>query len=175
MRLRRNNVNYAEGDEIIPLNWPKQLIEDYARKVAETAKFAPGDDLVEIVERLKGNITLQHIDEWIDESGSIFVHGENDFDIALPHYTSPMRDRFTIAHELGHYFLHSNQGRIPIIAYRSGSGRLEWEANWFAASLLMPSDKFKEYVGQGMDLYGLAAKFQVSLDAIRVRKDSVGV
>ena len=75
-------------------------------------------------------------------SGAIYVHGRGDFDIVLPQFTSPLRDRFTIGHELGHYFLHSRQGERPLVAYRQGSGRLEWEANWFAAGLLMPKDEF---------------------------------
>lgn len=54
------------------------------------------------------------------------------------------RDRFTIAHEIAHYFLHrpghvsyarmSSTGRIP--AYRNP----EWQANTLAAELLMPAD-----------------------------------
>lgn len=48
------------------------------------------------------------------------------------------RDRFTLCHELGHYFLHRPacisyaRGEVP--AYRSP----EWQANTFAAELLAP-------------------------------------
>ncbi len=50
------------------------------------------------------------------------------------------RDRFTLAHEIGHYFMHNDVvlsraepgSRIP--AYRDP----EWQANTFAAALLMP-------------------------------------
>lgn len=49
------------------------------------------------------------------------------------------RDRFTIAHEIGHYFLHSEgfsfartDGNVP--AYRDP----EWQANTFASFLLIP-------------------------------------
>lgn len=52
------------------------------------------------------------------------------------------RDRFTLAHELGHYFMHRNvdlaMSRIDstynVPAYRKS----EWQANTFAAALLMP-------------------------------------
>ena len=52
------------------------------------------------------------------------------------------RDRFTIAHEIGHYLLHNNEtvrlARIEqnkrIEAYRNP----EWQADTFAAELLMP-------------------------------------
>lgn len=52
------------------------------------------------------------------------------------------RDRFTIAHEIGHFFLHSevdlalsrieNHSAVP--AYRNS----EWQANAFASAFLMP-------------------------------------
>lgn len=50
------------------------------------------------------------------------------------------RDRFTLAHEIGHYFMHNNimlsrvESGIRIPAYRDP----EWQANTFAAALLMP-------------------------------------
>lgn len=53
------------------------------------------------------------------------------------------RDRFTLCHELGHYFLHQPEnisyarGNIP--AYRNP----EWQANVFAAELLAPYELVK--------------------------------
>lgn len=170
----RQDKEYVEGDGILPCFLTKREVEELAEQVGKLAGFEIGDDLTYIVERLGGRISYQNIDDWVDEDGSIFVHEEGDFDITLPHYTSPLRDRFTIAHELGHYFLHSNQGEIPIIAYRKGTGRLEWEANWFAASLLMPRRDF-EMALRGDSLAAVASQFGVSIDAARVRKESLGV
>lgn len=60
------------------------------------------------------------------------------------------RNRFTIAHELGHFVLHREQYKDVI--FESGRGRLyrredlkpyedpEWQANCFAAALLMPRE-----------------------------------
>jgi len=51
------------------------------------------------------------------------------------------RDRFTAAHELGHYIMHRT---VPIVFHRQEHGRLasfrdsEWQANTFAGDLLMP-------------------------------------
>lgn len=51
------------------------------------------------------------------------------------------RDRFTCAHELGHYFLHSNSN--PRFA-RGGDYRIycsaEWQANVFAGEILIPQE-----------------------------------
>lgn len=174
MARLRPAINYTRGDDIQPSNLNKQAVEDYARKVAEVAGFHVGDDLSKLVDELAGRIHYQDLDDWIGEDGSIFVHGPFDFDIYLPHYTSPLRDRFTIGHELGHFFLHANQGDRPIIAYRSGSTRIEWEANWFAASLLMPRNEFARIVREECnDNVFLARHFGVSVDAARVRKESL--
>lgn len=61
-------------------------------------------------------------------------------------YNGNGRDRFTVAHELGHYFLHSDvslsraDDNINVPAYRNP----EWQANTFAAALLMPDHIIKD-------------------------------
>jgi len=111
----------------------------------------------------------------MEESGSIFVHAPNDFDILLAQYTSPIRDRFTLAHEIGHYYLHSNQGDNPIVATRKGSTRIEWEANWFAAELLMPRSEFQRIHRKLREWPAIACHFKVSVDAVKVRGSSLGI
>lgn len=171
--FRRNHVNYIQGDEIGPLRASKDRIEEYAARVAKIEQFQPAGDLEELVAAFGGKVRYQHLDEWLGEDGSILVHAPNDFDILIPYYTSPLRDRFTIAHELGHYFLHSQQGKSPIIAYRRGATRIEREANWFAAGLLMPKQAFVEQFQRLGSLPLVAEYFGVSVDAARVRKESV--
>jgi Zn-dependent peptidase ImmA (M78 family) len=98
--------------------------------------------------------------------------------------TSAQRDRFTIAHELGHFFLHfpKVQSAHPddgMKAYRwvessdTTNQRCEWEANWFAASFLMPETLFRKlYVN---DIAHCAAAFDVSEKACKVRASSLGL
>lgn len=172
MSSYRKEIEYTEGDEIVPCNLTKAEVEAYAGDLAIEADFSVGSDPAELVKRMTGRIHFQDIEEWFEEkTGSIFVHAPFDFDIYLPQYTSALRDRFTIAHELGHYFLHSEQGEGPIVAYRSGSTRIEWEANWFAAALLMPRKEFSESVNLGYNIARLASQFGVSQEAAKVRKE----
>ncbi len=59
-------------------------------------------------------------------------------------YRGQGRDRFTAAHELGHYIMHR---KVPIVFHRQEHGRLvafrdsEWQANTFAGDLLMPRSR----------------------------------
>ncbi len=166
----REGINYLTGADIPPLNAPMIDIQRLAENIAERARLAHGVTLFDLVGQLGGRVFTVDEDEWDREvSGSIIVHGPGDFDVAISRFTSPLRDRFTLAHELGHYFLHSLQGKQPIIAQRYGSGRREWEANWFAAALLMPADRFRTAYRENRDPRHLSWVFNVSIPAVKVR------
>ncbi|MCC7491681.1 MAG: ImmA/IrrE family metallo-endopeptidase [Fimbriimonadaceae bacterium] len=164
-----------------PCNRPKAEVERLAASIRERIEaklgFKDGDDLRSVVHRLGGTIEYRSAMDWDADDGSIEVRGRNDFVIRLPQETTVTRDRFTIAHELGHYFLHANQGERTGKAARSGMDeRVEWEANWFAGELLMPRAAYAEaYKEHGGDLKPVAARFGVSVDAARVRRDVLGL
>lgn len=170
LSLRRAHTVYIEGAQIPHAGWSRATVEEFAVKVAQRVDLSRGAALGPVVERLGGRLLCVDMSELLDdESGSIYVHGPRDFDIVVPSFTSPRRDRFTIAHELGHYFLHAAQGSRPIIAYRRGTDRCEWEANWFAASLLMPPREFRDAWGEHKDREVLASLFGVSSEAAEIR------
>ena len=167
MTFKRPGLHY---NDLQPCNLSKLNVESYARKVADAAHYAIGADLKPVVDAFGGRLHYQDLDEWVSESGSIFVHGRRDFDLLLASHTSPLRDRFTIAHELGHYFLHARQGDRPIVANRECTNkRAEWEANWFAAALLMPESDVKSAWNNTADVDYIASRFGVSRAAATVR------
>lgn len=89
----------------------------------------------------------------------------------------PNRRRFTVAHELGHYFLHRGDGDFEDgILFRKEyqTNRREREANEFAARLLMPSVEFRrELAANGYDISAVAAAFGVSGAAAEFRSHNV--
>lgn len=106
--------------------------------------------------------------------------------------SSLARQKFTVAHELGHYALHlgctldpGQDGEIfvdnDIQLYRRGSGndaaahRREIQANMFAAALLMPADAVREWATDAPSLRGLAKRFGVSEEAMRYRMNDLDV
>ena len=122
----------------------------------------------------------------MSDSGSIVIKNINDFYITLASHTTKERDRFTIAHELGHYFLHYiyqkyNKGmsfpsNAVFKAARYGTGRTETEANWFAASFLMPKNIFeKEFKSLNGSIFDLAERFGISYSACRIRAEELGL
>ncbi len=148
-----------------------------AEAFADSVGFLPGDSLGPLVERLGGTVSYLGVhDSFFEHDGSLRVEGPNNFEIRISSLTGAERDRFTIAHELGHYVLHSRRGQRQILARRCGSDRAEWEANWFAAALLMPTADFK----QACALYGnsvplVAARYLVSQKAAQVRMETLGI
>lgn len=153
-------------------NLPKGQIERIAREVASRLRFTPGGDIQLVVENLGGNIEYLGWEDWFNhDHDTIEIRGRRDFTIRLLGVDGPLRHHFTIAHELGHYVLHSQFGKIaPMIAGRKGSTRVEWEANWFAASLLMPETEFRAAVDEGLSDLALSARFNVSMEAAQVRR-----
>ena len=155
----------------------RRQIYDLAERFAMTTLYEPGKtDIIKYVKTLGGKIEYTDISK--DSAGGfISVNSQNDFTIYLSKATSHKRDVFTIAHELGHYFLHSKRGEIKITANRSGSiDDAEKEANSFAAAFLMPEEKlkklFKEKKG---NISELADAFKVSLTAMNWRCANLGL
>ena len=107
----------------------------------------------------------------IRKDGSALI-GVNSNEVAV-------RQRFTIAHELGHFLLHLQKDTF--VDYRDNKKAVmrtprERQANMFAAALLMPrgslENDFRAFTNKGfteVELQVLADKYQVSEDAMRFR------
>jgi Zn-dependent peptidase ImmA (M78 family) len=101
---------------------------------------------------------------------------ENQVSICVNKFDSLNRKRFTIAHELGHYFLHKDKLTDGIIdgvntLNRDGTvDKIENEANDFAANLLMPEQVFKAlWKREDYSVTNVAEYFLVSESAIVTR------
>lgn len=157
-----------------PVNWTQKQVQAFAADIAGKVGYAPGGNIEKIVATLGGTITDDHWDS-PNATGYIEVRGPRDFTINLSPLAGGKRRRFTIAHEVGHFILHSQLGKIhPLRITRDGSNRLEWEANWFAAGFLMPADEFKRLADEGRNDAELAHHFDVSMAAVEIRRAVLG-
>ena len=121
---------------------------------------------------------------WLDDgiSGELVRLPSGDYQINVHADDPSTRQRFTIAHEIGHYVYHRDlidKGIDDNRAYRStGEGRFhnrnigpaqETQANRFAATLLMPNDMVADLRAAGFDRRGMAEKLGVSEHAMAIR------
>lgn len=162
-------------------------IEQQAQNILEDNKmFYPGFDIKKLAQKLSIKLAP---DFFSDDVSGYFVmkngHPVISYDSAAAH----TRIRFTIAHEMGHYILHSKSQPIfvdktPKVFYRnsaSASGEIlkEREANAFAAALLMPKalvlEELKKVNSDAVEAVGqLATKFEVSVQAMSFRLSNLG-
>jgi len=100
-------------------------------------------ELMDLVTKLGGRLHYVSFDLWNKtEEGSILIYKEKDFDIFVPDFGGVIANRFTIAHELGHYILHGVlENKTMVKAARFGDSIAETEATLFALNLLIPHKK----------------------------------
>lgn len=154
-------------------------IATYAEQIANEHRVIESSgrvDVHELLVKLGGEVVVA------DRVESLEVREPGDFTVIIPTHTSQLRDRFTIAHELGHYFLHyraPEKYRVgePVSTFtRLGRNVAETQANVFASNLLMPEGYFTTACEQsGGDMALVARQFGVSVPAAKVRAEYLGL
>ncbi|MEA3009921.1 MAG: hypothetical protein QOJ91_1613 [Sphingomonadales bacterium] len=133
------------------------------------------------IEAIIQEIGLKLDREVLDENISGFIERQADggYRIVVNAFHSDTRQRFTAAHELGHYIYHREflgEGVGDNRAYRAeGPARPnpnirplhERQANSFAANVLMPRHRLTDVGAQATA--ALAQQFKVSPEAMRIR------
>lgn len=154
-------LNISRGTERFPVD-----VEEIARGYAQ--QFGHNDPIAEVIgANLPGFEGALYRTE---------KHGKLEW--ALLYNSAievPGRIRFTMAHELGHYILHRQNGNTfecseaDMLQWDSVEKRQEAEADVFASYLLMPIDDFRRSIStDSVDLYILddcAKRYGVSMTA----------
>lgn len=130
-------------------------------------------DLNEILKLLKVSLIYKSYEAPGTSGGLSYDSQRNIWIISVNRDHHPRRQRFTIAHEIGHYCLHKDRLNTfdDTIFFRNDTkDHMEWQANQFAAEILMPEDYVIKFWNEGCKTEGsLAMKFDVSVLAIRFR------
>ncbi|MGB9154045.1 MAG: ImmA/IrrE family metallo-endopeptidase [Alphaproteobacteria bacterium] len=116
-----------------------------------------------------------------DGNGHIELRPDRSLAIIVNIKQSPERQRFTIAHEIGHFFMDMDYLAEHKYIDRDGDAsdpsyrRRERRANEFAASILMPEEAFiAQWIALG-DLQKVADYFGVSKSSAQVRAVILGL
>ena len=156
----------------------RKYISELAQRVMDVYNIkTPIVDMESIVQRLGGTIEEKSdFDDLCD--GTIQKSGKSNFKITISPYQNNQRKNFTIAHELGHLFLHMGfmtdrklwNTQDEKVYGRFGTSEQDYQANEFAAELLMPENIYKDILdehsrGNKVNMNEVAKYFKVSLSA----------
>lgn len=136
-------------------------------------------DPVRIARALGIDVITAHLAD--DVAGAIVKELGQDPSIVLNAQDSQNRQRFTCAHEIGHYVRREERGEdYEYIDYRdifSSTGQHDEErfANAFAACLLMPDEHVRRFHAEGLSDIQMALRFDVSRDAMTFRLLNLGL
>ena len=164
-------------------NSTRKMINSLAEDVLSAYNISvPIGNIDEIVEKLGGTIQK----EAFFSDGAVEKEG-NGFKIIVSPFQDEKRERFTIAHELGHLFLHMGyrtnnelwEKQENNIYHRIGNSEKEYQANEFAAAFLMPATEYlsvlnKVAEGNMVDTSKIAEYFNVSIEAAANRGKFLG-
>lgn len=167
----RKSEKYQEPDLLVSVN-------DILRKAEEFGLYI--DNSLKIKELISSfeDIEIKYDTMDIAKSGSLScVDGKWIMCINSSH--NPKRQRFTMAHELGHYILHKGKNIefVDTTFFRSDEmDSIEYSANEFASRLLMPEDKLRKLIDEDKikNIGELAYRFEVSSAAMKYRVISLG-
>jgi hypothetical protein len=154
----------AIGELTLPINL------DLVRQMLPTTPYGKGAVLLE-----PAPVT------WGSSEGALVRNPDNpnEWGIFYNDKARPERQRFTLAHELGHFVLHRdshtsfNCDKESIYTGADTLKQIEREADDFASNLLMPGDLLRQRItGKRINFHllgELAKEFGVSLEAMCIR------
>jgi Zn-dependent peptidase ImmA (M78 family) len=170
----------------------RALVEELLRKASVKGPPVPIDQLIRQEEI---HILRKKLDD--ETSGFIYVDPESTAAvIGLNVSHSTTRQRFTLAHELGHFLMHRQEGgqlhvdqKDFFLRFRDKRTRDTWatqerEANAFAAEILMPKTFLERDIKSLKDgvsisdekaVRAMANRYGVSLQAFLFRLTNLGL
>ena len=174
LRVTKFDLPTVAADEPVPLSRIEEAAEELRRAAGLTAT-EPVRNVIRTAER--AGIAVAPISAPADEtenllaghSGVSSVRGGRSV-LAYITGSSGDRQRFTVAHEVGHIVLHTNR-TVPIKLR-------EQEAHQFAGALLLPRVVATKEISETLSLHGfmrLKAQYGLSIQAAILRGRALGL
>lgn len=157
----------------------KGYARQMARKILKDYKITEPPVDLKVVLKKKGYEYIE-VDNFLDKVDALFLKNENDGKTyaAVNSNHHPHRQRFSLAHELGHILLnHDLNYYRPYISidepptektHTDAEAAFETEANNFAGELLVPLAMLKVEFKKTNELQQLSKKFWVSQEVMSI-------
>lgn len=152
----------------------KDILDKYWNRCFPIDIISIANNIIVQIKNKNYKISVQPITEK-SVSGRCFFDG-NKFICQYNINEHRLRQRFVVAHELGHIACdHINSNKIKIDDINTKYDSDEIEANKFATSILMPEDSVRHYHYGFASITALSNVFDVSEIAMRNRLDSLSL
>jgi Zn-dependent peptidase ImmA (M78 family) len=165
----------------------KPEVKDFINKITFD-KDGKQIDIVDILKKLNLKVSSVEFDDPA-MSGAI-VRENGEWRILVKYDEPKTRQRFTVAHELGHFISYKSESYsyqelsqdgahfdTEILSFtrkNTKKSKSESEANEIAAEILMPQEHVEKCIKQNLTLQEIASKFFVSESAVAVRLNRLG-
>jgi len=148
-----------------------EYYRDQANDLIEKFKFKePPIDLMRITDEMRIEIVEMTLPSWFF---GVLLNIDNEYYITLNKAMPDYRKKFTLAHEIAHFYLHGDE-----LAYMKNCKRdyFHREADAYAAELCMPSEMVKKAAAKWFgDWRYLAKLFGVSEEAMVRKLQELGI
>lgn len=157
------------------MDTPEQVVKYYEQMGLDMDSSIPIEKIIESNRELD----LKFKDLGINDA-YIKRIADDKFEIAVNSKHHPNRQRFSMAHEYAHYLLHrakiASMPEGERILHRNGDrNSIEYQANAFAAELLMPESLVRRAFRKSQgNLSKMALLLAVSKESLRYRLDDLG-
>lgn len=160
----------------------RRKIEYTADAIREDLDYHHNSELADFIDRIGGTLTMTSALDILKDV-ALMKTGEHSFLMKVREHQTNERITFTIAHVLGHLFLHCGYHYVlemwealfvNEILLPNASNEQELQAHAFAKALLMPEDLFKFYIHTHekdgfINMRDVAKHFHVSYDTAKYR------
>ena len=162
----------------------REEINNLAENIRQTLNLQTPINIREVIQRLGGHIeAVEVIDNNPEIDARIIRNNDEMFTIQIQENSFQRRENFSLAHEVGHLFVHMgylindnlwNNLEDGQYMDRFGYSEDEYEANEFAGAFLMPREEFERIAmqnrnGDFFDVEAIANHFNVSKETVKVR------
>lgn len=177
----KNEIMILKGRELMFKHTIQELILNVEATTENLLKNNLGDysvpvDIDALADKLGLSVYYEKMDT--DQAGAILIESDK-CGIIINEKDAPVRQRFTLAHEIGHFVSYKLQDKTgSVIEYRDGASSLgknleEVFANKFAAAILMPKIKLYEVKKIINDCDELSEWFNVSSESMKYRLSNI--
>lgn len=141
------------------------LVRGRANQIITDYHLAPPVDIIKLAEQQGFLVVNEDLEDWLSATCS-----KDEMIIMLNQNHHWHRRRFSLGHELGHFFLNHDQVNKPFDEpYKKFKKSLEIEADYFAGCVLMPEQAFKAAFSKLGNVKEISKFFEVSETAAWVR------